>query len=504
MQRIGERFSKENRILFLRVTLVVLLGLSVLGVLHPVNRGIGQSVMAARPGLDGTEIDLLERQNKAYERIVQAITPAIVYIRTEQVIKTEHSPLFMDPSFREFFGDIFPQIPREQRQHALGSGVIFDPNGYIVTNNHVIDHASTIEVMLTNKRIYKAKIVGADPDTDIAVLKIGAKDLPTVPLGDSSTLHAGDTVMAFGNPFGLNFTVTRGTVSALGRSQFRIEPLQGFIQTDAAINPGNSRGALVDVRGQMVGINTAILSGNSGPGGEGGFMGIGFAIPINMAKRSMESLVKTGKVTRGYLGASIGPLSQELAKEFRVPDTSGALVQDVTGGGPADKAGLKAGDVIRKYDGRRVSESDELLAMVASTNPGTTVPLEILRNGEPLNLKVALDQRPSDLGYAPGRHRAPSAGPLRGISVKNLTPSLRKQLQIPPDIHGVVVVDVDPDSPAADYLGQGDVILSVNHHPVNSMADFNDLAAEAKGQALLRIVHQGETLFVVISSDSER
>jgi serine protease Do len=504
MQRIGERFSKENRILFLRVTLVVLLGLSVLGVLHPVNRGIGQSVMAARPGLDGTEIDLLERQNKAYERIVQAITPAIVYIRTEQVIKTEHSPLFMDPSFREFFGDIFPQIPREQRQHALGSGVIFDPNGYIVTNNHVIDHASTIEVMLTNKRIYKAKIVGADPDTDIAVLKIGAKDLPTVPLGDSSTLHAGDTVMAFGNPFGLNFTVTRGTVSALGRSQFRIEPLQDFIQTDAAINPGNSGGALVDVRGQMVGINTAILSGNSGPGGEGGFMGIGFAIPINMAKRSMESLVKTGKVTRGCLGASIGPLSQELAKEFRVPDTSGALVQDVTGGGPADKAGLKAGDVIRQYDGRSVSESDELLAMVASTNPGTTVPLEILRNGEPLNLKVTLDQRPSDLGYTPGRHRAPSAGPLRGISVKNLTPSLRKQLQIPPDIHGVVVVDVDPDSPAADYLGQGDVILSVNHHPVNSMADFNDLAAEAKGQASLRIVHQGETLFVVISSDSER
>ncbi len=455
MQRIGERFSKENRTLFLRATLVVLLGLSVLGVLHPANRGTGQSVMAARPGLDGTEIDLLERQNKAYERIVQAITPAIVYIRTEQVVKTEQSPLFMDPSFREFFGDIFPQLPREQRQHALGSGVIFDPNGYIVTNNHVIDHASTIEVMLTNKRIYKAKIVGADPDTDIAVLKIGARDLPTVPLGDSSTLHAGDTVMAFGNPFGLNFTVTRGTVSALGRSQFRIEPLQDFIQTDAAINPGNSGGALVDVRGQMVGINTAILSGNSGPGGEGGFMGIGFAIPINMAKRSMESLVKTGKVTRGYLGASIGPLSQELAKEFRVPDTSGALVQDVTGGGAADKAGLKAGDVIRKYDGRTVSESDELLAMVASTNPGTTVPLEILRNGEPLNLKVTLDQRPSDLGYSPGRHRAPSAGPLRGISVKNLTPSLRKQLQIPPDIQGVVVVDVDPDSPAADYLVPG-------------------------------------------------
>ena len=503
MRHIGEWLSKENEISLLRLTLVVLLGLSVLGILHSANRGSGRSVMAAPPGLDGPDIDLLERQNRAYERIIQAITPAIVCIRTEQIVKTEESPLFMDPSLREFFGDAFPQIPRKQREHALGSGVIFDPNGYIVTNNHVVDHASSVEVMLTNKRVYKARVVGTDADTDIAVLKIDAKDLPTVPLGDSSTLHVGDTVMAFGNPFGLNFTVTRGTVSALGRSQFRIEPLQDFIQTDAAINPGNSGGALVDVRGEMVGINTAILSGNSGPDGEGGSIGIGFAVPINMAKRSMESLIKTGKVTRGYLGASVGPLSQELAKEFRVPDTSGALVQDIKRGGPADKAGLRPGDIIRKYDGSTVSESDDLLAMVASTNPGATVPLEILRNGEPLTLKVILDQRPSDLGYTPGQHRAPSVGPLRGISVENLTPSLRKQLEIPPDVHGVVVVDVDPDSPAADYLGEGDIILSVNHQPVNSVADFNNLAAEANGQALLRIVHQGETLFVVISSEPD-
>jgi serine protease Do len=240
------------------------------------------------------------------------------------------------------------------------------------------------------------------------------------------------------------------------------------------------------VKGQMLGINTAILSGNAGPGGEGGFMGIGFATPINMAKRSRESLVKTGKVMRGYLGVSVGPLSPELAKEFKVSDTCGALVRDITRGGPADKAGLKPGDVIRKYDGRTVSESDELLAMVASTDPGATVSLEILRNGEPLTLKVTLDQRPSDLGYTRGRHRAPSAGPLRDIHVKNLTPSLRKQLDIPPDVSGVVVVDVDPDSPAADYLAQGDILLSVNHQMVNSVADFNNLAAEAKGQVFHR------------------
>jgi len=503
MQRIGERFSKENRTLFLRVTLVVLLGLSLLGVLHPVDRGLGASVMAARPGLDGAEIDLLERQNRAYERIVQAITPAIVYIRTEQVVKMEESPLLIDPSLREFFGGPFPQMPREQRQHALGSGVVFDPNGYIVTNNHVIDHARSVEVMLTNKRVYKAKVVGTDPDIDIAVLKIDAKQLPTVSIGDSSTLHVGDTVMAFGNPFGLNFTVTRGTVSALGRSQFKIEPLQDFIQTDAAINPGNSGGALVDVKAQMVGINTAILSGNSGPGGEGGFMGIGFAIPINMAKRSIESLVKTGKVTRGYLGASVGPLSQELANEFKVSDTSGAFVQHITQGGPADRAGIRPGDVIRKFDGRSVTDSDQLLAMVAGANPGSTVPVELLRNGEPLILKVTLDQRPSDLGFLGGHGKAPSAGALRGISVQNLTPVLRKQLEISPDVRGVVVAEVDPGSPAGRYLEPGDLILSVNHHPVKSAADFNKLAAEAKGEVLLRIIHQGEAVFVVIPSEPD-
>jgi serine protease Do len=498
MQRIGELFRKENKNLLVRAALIALLGLFVLAVSHPANRGLGQSVVAARPALEATDIDLLERQNRAYERIVQAITPAIVYIRTEQAVRTEQSPLLMDPSLREFFGDLFPQVPREQRQHALGSGVIFETNGYIVTNNHVIDHAKSVEVMLTNKRVYKAKVIGADPDMDIAVLKIDAKNLPTVPLGDSSTLHVGDTVMAFGNPFGLNFTVTRGTVSALGRSQFRIEPLQDFIQTDAAINPGNSGGALVDVKGQIVGINTAILSGNSGPGGEGGFMGIGFAIPINMAKRSMESLVKTGRVTRGYLGASVGPLSQDLAKQFKVPDTSGAFVQDVTQGGPADRAGIKPGDVIRKFDGRSVSDSDQLLAMVAGTNPGSTVPVEILRNGESLTFKVTVDQRSSELGFVGGRGTAPSAGTLRGVNVQNLTPALRKQLELPPDVRGVVVTDVDPSSPAGRYVEPGDLILSVNQHPVRSAVEFNKLAAEARDEVLLRIIHQGEALFVVI------
>jgi serine protease Do len=502
---MAHRFSRGSGTFGLRLLFGAIVVMTIVLSLYLTHHHYEQFVMAARPGLDGPDIDLLEKQNKAYERVIQSTTPAIVYIRTEHVIRAEESPLFMDPSFRQFFGEGFPQVPREQKQHALGTGVIFDPNGYIVTNNHVIDHASTVEVMTTDKRMFKAKVVGTDPDIDVAVVKIDVKGLPTIPLGDSSSLHVGDTVMAFGNPFGLNFTVTRGTVSALGRSQLNIEPLQDFIQTDAAINPGNSGGALVDVHGEMVGINTAILSPGGGQGGEGGgFIGIGFAIPMNMAKRSMESLVKTGKVTRGYLGATIGPITPDLANQFKIPDTSGALIQDVTRGGPADKAGLKPGDVIRKFNGRTVNDSSDLLAMAANTNPGTPVTLDVLRNGESKTVKVTVEQRPADLSYAAGTRRSPNEGALRGIDVQNLTTPLRKQLGVPPDVHGVVVTDVAPDSPAAQYLERGDVILSINHHEVNSVADFNRLASEAKGQTLLRVMHQGEAAFVVISPDQDQ
>jgi serine protease Do len=500
MRRIREPFSRTATGSALRLGLLALVAITILGSVY-VSRHHGQFVLAARPGLAGPDIELLERQDKGYERIVQATSPAVVYIRTEQVIKAEQSPLFMDPWLRQFFGNQLP-IPREQRQHALGTGVIFDPTGYIVTNNHVIDKATSIQIMLNDKRVLKAKVVGADPDIDVAVVKVDIRGLPTIPLGDSKNLRVGDTVMAFGNPFGLNFTVTRGTVSAVGRSQGNIEQVQDFIQTDAAINPGNSGGALVDVRGEMVGINTAILS----PGGQGetaGSVGIGFAIPINMAKRAMESLVKTGKVTRGYLGATIGPVTPELAQEFKAPDTSGALVQDVSPGGPAAKAGLKPGDIIRKFNGQTVGDSAELLAMVASTNPGTPVSLEVLRNGQPQTVTVTLEQRPNNLAYAGGPSRSPNEGALRGVAVQNLTAELRKQLGVPSETHGVVVTEVDPGSPAAQYLTQGDIIMSINRHDVNSVADFNKLAADAKGQTLLRIMRQGQAAFVVIPDQAD-
>jgi serine protease Do len=480
--------------------LISLVALALLATVYFARHNRAHFAMAAGKALDGSDIEILEAQNKAYERVIKATAPAIVYIRTEQVIKAEQSPLLKDPLFRQFFGNAVPQMPRELRQHSLGTGVLFDTNGYIITNNHVIDRASTMEIMLPDKRMFKAKLIGADSDLDIAVIKIDAKNMPVVPLGDSSSLQVGDTVMAFGNPFGLNFTVTRGTVSALGRSQFNIEPLQDFIQTDAPINPGNSGGALVNVRGEVVGINTAILS----PGGEGGgSVGVGFAIPMNMAKRSVESLIRTGKVTRGYLGVTVGPVTSELAEQFKAPDTSGALVQDVTPGGPADKAGLKPGDVIRKFDGRTVNDSSDLPAMAASAPPGSAVSLEILRNGQTLEEKITVEQRPSDLSYTGGARKPPAEGPLRGIAVQNLTPPLRQQLGISPDVHGVLVTAVAPDSAAAQSLEQGDVILSLDHHDVNSVADFNKFAAEAKGKVLLRIIHQGQAVFVVISAQGD-
>jgi len=499
--RIDKRFLREN-LGGLSLTLIGVLTLGLSFMLYQGHHLFPDFALAQGKGLDGADIDALERQNQAYERIAKAVTPAIVAIRSTQVVKVQQSPFMTDPFFRQFFGNMFPQVPQEQREHALGSGVIVSPDGYILTNNHVVAKATEISVSLSDKRAFKGKVVGADPQTDVAVVKIDATNLPTASLGDSSALHVGDIVMAFGNPFGLNFTVTRGAVSALGRSEGGIETFQNFIQTDAAINPGNSGGALVNVHGQVVGINTAILSGGSGPEGEGSFMGIGFAIPINMAKHVMEDLVKTGKVSRGYLGIEIRDLDEGLAKQFNVPDTSGALVEDVTAGGPADKAGLKNGDVVRKVDGQTVSDAGQLTASVTNLNPGTVTTLDILRDGHPMTLKVTLGERPSNLSATAGGPSSVQQGALRGMSVQNLTPSIREQLGLPSNVTGVVISQLDPNSPAAQAgLQEGDVVESINRQAVHNVGDFDKLAAQAKGQTLLRINRQGNGVFVVISPE---
>ncbi|MGD0128938.1 MAG: DegQ family serine endoprotease [Terriglobia bacterium] len=502
MRAETRKFLREN-LLGLSLTFIGVVCLAMSGLLYEGHRVFPQFALAGGAGLDGPDIEVLERQNKAYERIAETVTPAIVAVQSTQVIKMQQSPFMMDPFFRQFFGNMMPQfnVPREQREHALGSGVIVSGDGYIVTNNHVVAKATEIEVLLSDHRSLKGKVVGADPQTDIAVVKISASNLPVAPFGDSVQMKVGDTVMAFGNPFGQYFTVTRGIVSALGRNLADSgDRPENFIQTDAAINPGNSGGALVNVHGQVIGINTAIIPGSNGPGGEGSFIGIGFAIPSNTAKHVMEDLIKTGKVSRGYLGVSIGNLTDALSKQFKVPDTSGALIDDVNRGGPADKAGLKNGDVIRKLNGQSIESRDQLTAMVTDINPGTVVKLDILRDGQPMTVNVTLGDRPANLSYVAGTSKAPTEGALRGITVQNLTPELRDQLGLSPEVHGVVITEIDPSSPAAQAgFQQGDVIESVNRHQVNSVQDFNHWAAEAKGQTLLRYNRQGSGGYVVIT-----
>jgi Do/DeqQ family serine protease len=501
MRANTKKFLREN-LLGLSLTFIGVVCLAMSGLLYEGHRVFPQFALAGGAGLDGPEIDILERQNKAYERIAETVTPAIVAIQSTQVIKVQQLPFMMDPFFRQF-GNMFPQlgVPREQRERALGSGVIVSADGYIVTNNHVVSKATEIEVLLSDKRDLKGKVVGADPQTDIAVVKINATNLPVAPFGDSGQMKVGDTVMAFGNPFGQYFTVTRGSVSALGRSLSDpgSNKFEDFIQTDAAINPGNSGGALVNVRGQVIGINTAIIPGSAGPGGEGSFIGIGFAIPSNTAKHVMEDLIKTGKVSRGYLGVTIASITKEYAKEFKVPDLAGALVQDVTRGGPAEKAGIKNGDVIRKMNDQTLESSNQLMAMVTDMNPGTNVKLDILRDGQPMTIHVTVGERPANLPTTVGTGQAPTEGALRGITVQNLTPDLRDRLGLSPDVRGVVITELDPNSPAARTLQPGDVIENINRHPVNTVADFDRWAAEAKGETLLRVNRQGNGGYIVIN-----
>jgi serine protease Do len=499
-------FLREN-LLGLSLTLIGLLCLVSAAMMYRGGPGhFPGFALADGQSLSGSEFDELEKQNRAYEKIAQTVTPAIVNIRTTQVIRVQQSPYFADPFFRQFFGDMFgqPGIPREQREHALGSGVIISTEGYIITNNHVIAKATEIEVMSSDKRTFKAKLVGADPRSDIAVIKIEGKDLPTVPWGDSNVLKPGAIVMAFGNPFGLSFTVTRGSVNAVGRSGLGIEDYEDFIQTDAAINPGNSGGALVNVRGQVVGINTAILSPTQGPGGQGGgWAGVGFAIPSNTARHIMESIIKTGKVQRGYMGITPGDLNPALARQFKVPDVAGVLVNQVEANGPADKAGLKQGDVIRTLNGQTVDGVGRFRALIAGLSPGTQITLEILRDGKTETIKITLVEQPATMA-GPDGGQALTEGTLRGIMVQNLTPPIREQLGLPPSTRGVVISDIDPNSPAAQAgLQPGDVIQGVNKLAVTSVEEFNRFAAQAKGEVLLRVNRQGQSAFVVITPDGE-
>ncbi|HEC19064.1 MAG TPA: DegQ family serine endoprotease [Gammaproteobacteria bacterium] len=418
--------------------------------------------------------------------MLQRVTPAVVNISTKSRVRIRQNPLFNDPFFRRFF-DLpnLPNLPQQQERQALGSGVIVDAKkGYILTNNHVIANADEITVTLKDKRQFEAKVVGKDPAADLAVVRIDADDLTQLDMADSSTLQVGDFVVAIGNPFGLTQTVTSGIISALGRSGLGIEGYENFIQTDASINPGNSGGALVDLNGKLVGINTAIL------GPSGGNVGIGFAIPSNMARAIMAQLIEYGEVRRGQLGVMVQDVTPDLAKAFGIKQRHGAVIAQVVKGSAAAKAGLKVGDVVIAINGKPVKGSADLRNAVGLMRVGTKVRLEVIRNGKTRIVHTRIAE--------PKRTKAEAAGLTKRLSGAVLG-AIEPGHPLAGKVEGVEVIEVEPGSPAARAgLRKGDIIVSVNRTPVKSVEDVRKAAKAGKGGILLNIQRGNGALFLVI------
>jgi serine protease Do len=430
--------------------------------------------------------------------VVKRVAPAVVNISSTKVIKTSGQAMpQMNPLFRQFFGNDNPygqQMPRSQREEGAGSGVIVSSNGYILTNNHVVDGATDVRITLADKREFKARVVGTDPKTDIAVLKIDAGDLPTVTIGDSSKLEVGDYVLAIGNPFRLGGTVTMGIVSAKGRSGLGIEAYEDFIQTDAPINPGNSGGALVNDRGELVGINTAILAN-----GSEGNQGIGFAVPVAVAQNVMDQILHNGKVVRAYLGVMSQQVTPGIAKAFHENSVAGALVSSVSPDSPAAHAGIQKGDIILDVNGRPVADSAQLAMTISLMRPGTDVTVKVLRDGTERTVNAKLAELPTETAKVePTDHSADRA--MEGVSVENITPDTASQLGLPQATAGVVVTQIDPSSEAAGSgLQRGDVIQEVNRKPVHNVQDFrNALHGSAGDQTLLLVNRQGNSLYLAV------
>ncbi|HEU5401625.1 MAG TPA: Do family serine endopeptidase [Terriglobales bacterium] len=464
------------------------------------------SPAAAPPAaaLDDASVQPLLNYDRAMETLAARVTPAIVNVTVTSKTKgggDEEGGL--PPDVQKFFGNQFgfqfPQQQGPQIEHGLGSGVIISPDGYIVTNNHVIENATDIRVTMSDRQVMKAKLVGADPLTDLAVLKIDGTNLPSVPFGDSTKLEPGQLVLAFGNPYGFRFTVTRGIISALNRPNpeaDRRKPGE-FIQTDAAINPGNSGGPLVDARGQVVGINTFLISGN------GSFSGMGFAIPTQIVKPTVDGLIKYGKVTHGYMGIGITDVTPENAKFFDMKKAQGALVNQVEPDSPGAKAGLKTGDVITSLNGKPVNDAGQLQVEVGQTAPGTTIHLGVVRNGQNETVPVTLQAMGKKAGEISAS--AENGKPRWGLGLSDLTPGVRQQIQVPQEIQGAVVGNVQPGSPADNaQIQRGDVIVSVDRKPVNNAEQASQaLKSIPAGQdALVLVWSQGGNTFRVMHPGS--
>jgi len=433
----------------------------------------------------------------SYAPVVKKAAPSVVNIFSTHIVheRLYRNPMFNDPFFRQFFGDPSGQDGGRQREitrreESLGSGIIISPDGYILTANHVVDGMDEIKVAIPNgKQEYTAKLVGADPPTDVAVLKIDATGLPAITLGDSDQLEVGDVVLAIGNPFDVGESVTMGIVSALGRNGRSLGmpdgsfSIQDFIQTDAAINPGNSGGALVDAEGRLIGINTMIKSSSYGN------EGIGFAVPINLARHVLERLISGGKVARGFLGVMPQDLTPGLAESFGLPNQSGALLGDVEPGTPAAKAGLKSGDVVIAINGKEISSANDLILTISDCAPGSTADVKLIRDGTQKIMSVKLGELPGSVTQSAKGQSAPAAATsdaLDGVQVEDLTADARQQLQIPDSVKGAIVTEVQQDSNAAEAgLQEYDVITEINHQAVTTSQDAVDFCVQAKTKRIL-------------------
>ena len=469
----------------------------------------------AAAALDDNSVSALLALDHAMETVAARVTPAIVNVTVTSKTSPDNGDAsaqdnsdngndnddsngtqqFFGPfGFNKRFFQMQPQQP--QIEHGLGSGVIISPDGYIVTNNHVVDGATDIRVTLHDRRILAAKLIGRDKLTDLAVIKVNASNLPSVPMGDSTNLRPGQTVLAFGNPMGYRFTVTRGIVSALNRpnpAADRRAPGE-FIQTDAAINPGNSGGPLVDAHGEVIGINTFLVSSS------GGFSGMGFAIPTQIVKPTVDGLIRNGKVEHGYMGIGIADVTPDEAKFFNVKTAIGAVVSQVEPDSPAAKAGLKIGDVITELNGKTVNDAGELQVAVGQKQPGTKLDLTVMRNGKSMQVPVALEAMGArDKGTETAS--AENGKPRWGIGLADLTPEVRQQVEAGNDVHGALIEKVSPGS-SADNAGlrRGDIITEVNRHPVHSAADVQkELSSVPKGEdALVLVWSNGGTTFRVL------
>ena len=427
--------------------------------------------------------------------VVKKVAPSVVNIYSTVTIRETPNPLFNNPMFRQFFGDDSGsrRQPRTHREQGLGSGVIVTADGYILTANHVVEGADKVKVGLASgEKEFDAKIIGTDPATDTAVLKVDARNLPAVTIADSDKLEVGDVVLAIGNPFGVGQTVTMGIVSALARGGFGINNYESFIQTDAAINLGNSGGPLVDVEGRLVGINTWIISRT------GGFQGLGFAVPINMARYVMERLIRDGKVTRGFLGLRLQPeMTPALARQFNLPGIDGALVTTVEANSPAAQAGFKEGDFVTEFDGKKVQDMRQFRLMVSETAPGKKVSLRIVREGKEKTVTATLGEMPKEelaggSPTQPGKRGKSDTDALDGVEVTDLEAQTRREVQVPGNVHGALVTNVDQDSNAADAgLRAGDVITEIDRRPVRNADEAVTLSEKAKGDHILLRVWRG-------------